>query len=192
MQSHQNPVLMRGRQTVSPNTLRLLGIVAALLLVQWVVVPWLDWQGEQVAELERDRQKLANRAAVIDQLDDLSLQKQRLSELLSGLSSLAVPNMGGIELSLQQLTTAQLADYDLDVEAFEWSEAASGDVMALRARITIAGPTPNFIDWQNSLLDSEPWVVIEEFELRRLDSRFYEMNNISGDILIRFIAAVEQ
>jgi hypothetical protein len=177
---------------VSPNTLRLLGIVAALLLVQWVVVPWLDWQGEQVAELERDGQKLANRAAVIDELDDLSLQKQRLSELLSGLSSLAVPNMGGIELSLQQLTTAQLADYDLDVEAFEWSEAASGDVMALRARITIAGPTPNFIDWQNSLLDSEPWVVIEEFELRRLDSRFYEMNNISGDILIRFIAAVEQ
>lgn len=177
---------------MSPNTFRLLGIVAVLLLIQWVVLPWLDWQGGQVSELGRDRQKLADRAAVIDRSDEFSQEKQRLSEALTELSRLAVPNMGGIELSLQQLTTAQLADYDLDVEAFEWSEPSAGDVIALRARITVAGPTERFIDWQNSLLDSEPWVLVEELELRRLNPRHYEMDNIRGDIVVSFIAAVEQ
>ena len=177
---------------MSPSTLRLLGIVAVLVVVQWVLLPWFSWQSEKVAEIDRQLARLSERADVINSSSALLDDKEALSVSLGNLAVLSAPNNDGIELPLQQLVTAKLTDYQLELESFEWGEPVDGDIVPLRARITIAGKTQDFIDWQNSLLDSQPWIAAEEFSFRRLDPRWFEMQDLTGDIVIRVIVGGEQ
>lgn len=176
---------------MSPNTLKLLGIVALLLTVQWVVLPWLSWQNEQVIALEKKLQRLSERSDVIRSGTRLENERAQLSTSLEALAVLSAPNHDGIELPLQQLIVARLSDYKLELESFEWGEAGTDDVIPLRARITIAGGREDFIDWQNSLLQSQPWMEVEEFNLRRLNPQWFEMSEVTGDVVIRVIVGGE-
>ena len=104
---------------MSPSTLRLLGIVAVLVVVQWVLLPWFSWQSETVAEINRQLTRLSERADVINSSSALLDEREALSASLGNLAVLSAPNNDGIELPLQQLITAKLTDYQLELESFE-------------------------------------------------------------------------
>lgn len=176
---------------MSPSTLRLLAVVAVLLMLQWGVLPLLSWQGEKVVEIERQLSRLSERSQVIASEEAVRSDLEMMRAVLGELSALSSPKNDGIELPLQQLLSATLADFSIEIESFEWGEIPAGDVVPLKARISVTGRTQDFIDWQNSLLESQNWITVEELSFRRLQQNWYEMDAFKGDIVVRVILGGE-
>ena len=176
---------------MSPSTMRLLAIVGVLLAVQWVLLPLLSWQADKVVEIERQLSRLSERSQVISSEPLVREDLEQMKEALGALSALSFPKNDGIELPLQQLLSATLADFSIEIESFEWGEIPDGDVVPLKARITVTGGTQDFIDWQNSLLEGQNWIAVEELDFRRLRPNAYEMAVFKGDIVVRVIVGGE-
>jgi hypothetical protein len=176
---------------MSPSTLRLLAVVGILLVIQWIVLPLLSWQGDKVAEIERQISRLLERSQVVASEPAVQNDLDTMRKALTELSTLSSPKNDGIELPLQQLLSATLADFSIEIESFEWGEIPDGDVVPLKARISVTGRTQDFIDWHNSLLESQNWISVEELNFRRLRQNSHEMATFTGDIVVRVILGGE-
>ena len=176
---------------MSSSTQRLLAIVVFLLMFQWMVMPLLSWQSSKVSEIERQLSRLSERSQVIESEASLVADLAVIRRTLDDLSTISSPNIEGIELPLQQLLSSTLSDSSIEIESFEWGDIPEGDIVPLRARISVTGLTQDFIDWHHSLLEGQSWISVEELSFRRRQPNWYEMDAFQGDIVVRVILGGE-
>lgn len=118
----------------------LLSILALLLFLRFVMVPWIEWQDEQSVQLQtltkrlvRSESLLAVRGDVVNQFETA---KQKAIELKQGLGETTDPTQYRVDF--QEKLQAKLDATQVQLSSFEWlSDQDVGAFAIKRGRVNL-------------------------------------------------------
>ncbi len=128
----------------------LIWLLVLLLVARFVLVPWLEWQDEQLIELQTLNKRLDRSEALLNAKELVSSQAAQaetaVDTLLKGIA--VTPAVAEYKISFQQLLQQQLESLQVQLLLFEWNSDRSLEVFDLqrgRINLRIKGAYPNLL-----------------------------------------------
>lgn len=174
---------------MTPNTRKLLLVVALLLAVQWILVPFVQWQAQRVEAISRHADTLAVRDRLIAQKPDLDLEIEKRRQALSVLAQATFPKTATATVDLQRWLSKSLEEQALQARSVEWSPPVAGAQSPVRAKVQLRGSSSGFFEWIAQLQAEQLWVDVVSFRLRQSDRRDPSKDLFSGEVTLEFILA---
>lgn len=166
----------------------LISLLVIVAVARFGVSPWVEWQSEQTEYIERLRQQAAKADQLIAQQSDYQKAAATLSEanrLASRQMFLAADNT---KLVMQQHLEASLKQHNLSLTRFDWVLNASGDIERHVAVVALEGKLEALQAWQMEMSKNTPWWYVNEWRIRRANSRDNDISRFQGDITLSAFA----
>jgi hypothetical protein len=145
----------------------LIWLLAFLLALRFVVVPWLEWQDEQFVRLQTLAKRLDRSEALLTAKEQVISQAAQADsvadELMQGLA--VVPAAAEYKISFQQQLQQQLESAQVQLLLFEWNSDRSLSVFDLqrgRINLRLKGTYPNLLKVHAQLEQGFPGIQIRE------------------------------
>jgi Tfp pilus assembly protein PilO len=122
------------------NKVVLLGVLAAILVVKYALVPWYEAQSEQIAELSVTTRKLAKATALQEQKQVLDAELAKLISVKADLEK-KLPNVAdhnAISLQVQSDWQQFFESQGTELKLFNWTgQAQKADTPYWTGRVTL-------------------------------------------------------
>lgn len=174
---------------MTPNTRKLLIVLAVLLTLRWGLVPILEWQEQRVDAIGRYADTLAVRDKLIDQKVNFDREITKRTQALSVLSEATFPKTATATVDLQRWLSTSLEAKTLQVRSVEWSPQVADAMSPTRAKVQLRGSSTNFFEWIADLQAEPLWVDVLSFRLRQSDRRDPSADLFSGEVTLEFVLA---
>ena len=148
----------------------LLVLAVALASIRFILLPWLEWQGQRVEELRILTDRLERSVAVQQNRDVILKSRQMLDAELSKTQQLfpTAGNVADYRLEAQQALSALAAQNAVVMQSHEWvleREVADSSVRCLRWRASFTGSARNVAGFQGGLEAGTPNLIPIDFVL---------------------------
>lgn len=168
---------------MTPNTKKLLVILAALMGVQFVAMPLINWQGGVWRELQANMTALSARSDLVASADRLRAIAERGRNNVEAIAAGAIGTTQQDLLATQDKVLEELKVHSLAMRSFQWVTAATNDQGNVAiARLEIRGALQDVIAWQSELPEETPRLDVRALSLN-IDPRSPEMT-VSGDVVV--------
>lgn len=146
---------------------KLIVLLAVLLLLRFVFVPWFEWQDEQFGRLQTLDKRLERSEALLSLKEQVSTQAAQVNtaseQLLAGLVISATP--AEYKIAFQQALQQQLDSVQVRLQLFEWNSdraLEAFNVQRGRINLRLQGAYPNLLRAHAQLELQFPGVQIRE------------------------------
>lgn len=167
------------------NQSRLLVLLVVLVMLRFVVVPFLDYQAETKEQLELLTQQLDKAEQLMRSKEQLQQAKKASEQQLKQLSELFYKeeNSAQFRLNQQQFVQQQLHAFQTEVSFFDWlgqKQLADGQIEVHQARIILQGSFSDLMRAYTEVIAAMPTVRVSEFELVKDQGRRTKKQNAQG------------
>ena len=170
----------------------LLGLVAILAVLRFVLVPILDWQDEQVLQLNllEKRFSKVNELLVNDANYEGQFQAIEDAYQAERARLFTVVDEANFKLQQQVLIENIMAKYELKVNNFGWNPAISKDafgVFIYPAVLRIEGSSFSLMQAMSEIEALPQAVLIADFEFRVQNQFADSLGRASGRMVLHFL-----
>jgi hypothetical protein len=125
----------------------MLGIVTALLIIRFGIVPIAKWQDEKIVNIKQSTQRLNKANNVIARLPQINIALTELQAVneKSRRNFIEQPSMATFKLQQQQQIESLLKKFNITVKNFNWVTDISGKISQSRAKVNFEGQTADLI-----------------------------------------------
>lgn len=173
------------------NAKQLLVIAFALMGVQFLLLPVIVWQNEQVATIERDLDAIASRESLISSLPAMQREVVRRDEAIATLRAAGFTRSPTASLEMQRWVSLSLKNGRVSVDNFEWAPQALGPVTTSRAKVGVRGRSKDLLEWIAMIRAEESWVSVLALKLRHADPRKMSRDTFVGNVTLEFVLVEE-
>ena len=167
----------------------LLTIVGVLLVLNYLVMPIIDWQDNQAQQLQQKQVQLAKQQAFIAQLDSYQQQLADVERQVTELSQFFYSNqaLDGFELEMQTRVAKWLADSGLQNRSMGWQRRVVNEgYTELQLQVSVRGNVPNFQKFQQQIDNQSLRLVFDELRLTVSRASQTRLGNIQGNFKLNF------
>lgn len=175
----------------------LLVVVAVLVAIKFLFVPWYLYQDEQIVAIEINNKKLSRALALQGQQQALENELQKLSAMLTSYEEL-VPkgaDKNAVSLSVQSQWQEIFEQHQVEVRLFNWTgerQLAQSDFWVARVVIKLSGPLEKNLQALVELEQKYPTVSFEETALNNATGVRFRQNQelqLTIDVLFKVEAS---
>ena len=164
----------------------MIGLLIALLVIKFVLVPIFDWQQEKISQIEITEQRLIKTQKVIERLPLIEEAFEKLQQQTTKQQALLFkePTLNNFKLKLQQNIESHFAEHALKVNNFSWVAELPEQISEARAEVSFDGQMKDFATLQLAIARLPQILNILQWQIRvdRMDDE--SLGKVNGKLLI--------
>jgi len=170
-----------------------LALAALVLLVslKFIVVPLIDWQNTQLAQLTNLEKRAAKSQNVIANQGQISQSQQSINAQLEAINELFVNTQreGEFKLAMQQQLEQTVASNQLQINTSSWLPSiavANNQLIRHQLRLNLKGKMRDFITLITHLESQTPKAELKSLNINIKGQKTDALGNMSGSLELAF------
>jgi len=170
-----------------------LALAALVLLVslKFIVVPLIDWQNTQLAQLTNLEKRAAKSQNVIANQGQISQSQQSINAQLEAINELFVnyQREGEFKLAMQQQLEQTVASNQLQINTSSWLPSiavANNQLIRHQLRLNLKGKMRDFITLITHLESQTPKAELKSLNINIKGQKTDALGNMSGSLELAF------
>ena len=170
-----------------------LALAALVLLVslKFIVVPLIDWQNTQLAQLTNLEKRAAKSQNVIANQGQINQAQQTINAQLKAVNSLFVDYQreGEFKLAMQQQLEQTVASNQLQINTSSWLPSiavANNQLIRHQLRLNLKGKMRDFITLITHLESQTPKAELKSLNINIKGQKTDALGNMSGSLELAF------
>ena len=167
----------------------LLGLLAVLFVMRFIVVPIFDWQNQAVTDTRSLQNKLDKSAAYITDLPKLIAFKESLNDELAArhAASETYNDIGRYQIAKQRQFEQMFDAADISITSSNWLDPiATAKGVTLQMRLQFSGKLHRFINLHTQIAALGASVNVTNLSLNMSGQTESSLGTFSGNAIIRF------
>ena len=149
------------------NQRHLLILMAALLLIKFVIQPFLSWQIDQVDHLKLLNARFVKQQALVDSESEFLAMTESLQQNIEQVVSQLHVADRNTKLQIQKDVEQSLAKHNLSISGFNWRSNELVNQNFYQLSVEFSGRLEDIYRWQLALSKSTPIVDMPDWGLRK-------------------------
>lgn len=170
-----------------------LALAALVLLVslKFIVVPLIDWQNTQLAQLANLQKRAVKSQNVIINQSQINQAQQTINAQLEAINELFVNTQreGEFKLAMQQQIEQTIANNQLQINTSSWLPSiavANNQLIRHQLRLNLKGKMRDFINLITLLESKTPKAELKSLNINLKGQKTDELGNMSGSLELAF------
>lgn len=168
-----------------------LAALVLLLSLKFIVVPLIDWQNTQLAQLANLQKRAVKSQNVIINQSQINQAQQTINAQLEAINELFVNTQreGEFKLAMQQQIEQTIANNQLQINTSSWLPSiavANNQLIRHQLRLNLKGKMRDFINLITLLESKTPKAELKSLNINLKGQKTDALGNMSGSLELAF------